>query len=492
MAAASLRRDAASPRHARPRAGERPGQLLTHVHPADLAGLGRVDLAAREAPLDKKRSLDKIHVIPLEPEGFARTEARPRQQEEERIEPPMLGLPSRLQERGELLGRHRPDLLQALGLGEGVDALAPSPAHLERRVGRDDPVVDSVAEKDREDRADHPDRVLAEPVGALAGEEVLDQASMEGTYLHTPERWQDVPGERVGVGREGAGLDVRRDVPEPALGVRRERHLAIDRRRRGLAAFADLLGEEVLGDRRKMAQVIDLFREEDTRDELGLGVVRDALADLLFPGTSTIQTRARYFLFVPWIYRRHEEKGMAVADVARKARSDEDKLIEALVQGGERPIGVDKRTALQRPARSIYWAGLSTWRIRCFQGSQDQYHRAWDALMRRRREALVDDDGELVDRSASVTWDPELPEAPTEFLKLASFALTRQEAEYLQHRILGLGATLLGYLVGKTKPAEDAEFAWTHPAAESFPPPFRGQVEHARLFSEAMHGAALL
>ncbi len=47
--------------------------------------------------------------------------------------------------------------------------------------------------------------------------------------------------------------------------------------------------------RRQMLDVIHLFAEQTTRDELGLGSVRDALADLLFPGTSTIQTRARYF-----------------------------------------------------------------------------------------------------------------------------------------------------------------------------------------------------
>ena len=49
-------------------------------------------------------------------------------------------------------------------------------------------------------------------------------------------------------------------------------------------------------ERRKMLDVVDLFREHDTRDELGIGSVRDAFADLLFPGTSTIMTRARYFL----------------------------------------------------------------------------------------------------------------------------------------------------------------------------------------------------
>lgn len=55
-------------------------------------------------------------------------------------------------------------------------------------------------------------------------------------------------------------------------------------------------------DRQKMMDAIQLFREPGTLDELGIGTVRDAFADLLFPGTSTIQTRARYFFFVPWVY----------------------------------------------------------------------------------------------------------------------------------------------------------------------------------------------
>jgi hypothetical protein len=36
--------------------------------------------------------------------------------------------------------------------------------------------------------------------------------------------------------------------------------------------------------RRKMLEVIDLFKEEGTVDELGIGSIRDALADALFPG----------------------------------------------------------------------------------------------------------------------------------------------------------------------------------------------------------------
>ena len=43
------------------------------------------------------------------------------------------------------------------------------------------------------------------------------------------------------------------------------------------------------------------FRIKESRDELGLGAIRASFADALFPGTSTIQTRLRYMLFVPWV-----------------------------------------------------------------------------------------------------------------------------------------------------------------------------------------------
>lgn len=46
-------------------------------------------------------------------------------------------------------------------------------------------------------------------------------------------------------------------------------------------------------DRERTHRIMDLFREEEARDGLGIDAVRDALSDLLFPGTSTIQTRLR-------------------------------------------------------------------------------------------------------------------------------------------------------------------------------------------------------
>ena len=87
--------------------------------------------------------------------------------------------------------------------------------------------------------------------------------------------------------------------------------------------------------RRQMLDVIDLFREQETRDELGIGTVRDAFADAFFPGTSTIQTRARYFLFVPWVYRELEAKRVPGDKVRDRARKGEVATIFALLKADD-------------------------------------------------------------------------------------------------------------------------------------------------------------
>ena len=56
-------------------------------------------------------------------------------------------------------------------------------------------------------------------------------------------------------------------------------------------------------DRQKALDVINLLSEQGAVDELGIGIIRDAFANYFFPGTSTIQTRAKYFLIVPYMLR---------------------------------------------------------------------------------------------------------------------------------------------------------------------------------------------
>lgn len=46
-----------------------------------------------------------------------------------------------------------------------------------------------------------------------------------------------------------------------------------------------------------------MFTQRGSRNELGIGQLRDGISDALFPGTSTLHTRARYLLFVPWSFQ---------------------------------------------------------------------------------------------------------------------------------------------------------------------------------------------
>lgn len=82
-------------------------------------------------------------------------------------------------------------------------------------------------------------------------------------------------------------------------------------------------------ERERMQRILALFKERDTRDELGLSGIRDSISDQLFPGTSTIQTRLRYMLFVPWVYKHLEGKHVNSATIARKARDLEIKLFHS-------------------------------------------------------------------------------------------------------------------------------------------------------------------
>jgi hypothetical protein len=257
-------------------------------------------------------------------------------------------------------------------------------------------------------------------------------------------------------------------------------------------------------ERRQAMEVIDLFGEDETRDELGLGTIRDCFADLLFPGTSTIQTRARYFLFVPRVFLDLERKKIPGHLINDRARALQGRLRDALIKGGEETGVIGYRAGLhvQRLPSSVYWYGLRRWGILKFDGTEDDYRRYLDSFYLRRDGAASADKGESPDVPPS-NWDPHLlhlfetaiKEQPTEsWSSESTFALTRTESEYLYQRIAGSAPhSLLAHLImtGQTI-SEDQRFPWEVPFKIGLQDPLAGQLMHARNFSEVMHGAALV
>lgn len=246
-------------------------------------------------------------------------------------------------------------------------------------------------------------------------------------------------------------------------------------------------------ERRKMLDVIDLFGEKTTRDELGLGSVRDAFADLLFPGTTTIQTTAKYFLFVPWMYIELERNQAPSNRIAERARNFEIRLAKTLGDA-DGVIGKRAKETLKRLPSSVYWQGLRVWGIRVYPKSQNEYHKSLDLHYTRLkgREAMATDfDGEGVHSASHCNWHPNIVPPPEDFPNVATMELTHEEASYLRERIIThCGSSLLAHLLKNYVDVRDLPFAWDLKA--SLPDALATPLGHAQNFSEAMHGAQLL
>ncbi|MDZ4312062.1 MAG: DUF6361 family protein [Cypionkella sp.] len=239
-------------------------------------------------------------------------------------------------------------------------------------------------------------------------------------------------------------------------------------------------------DRDRTRRIMDLFGTEESRDELGLGSIRDALADLMFPGTSVIQTRLRYMLFVPWIFRLAASRTGSAAARLDFTRGYEIRLIDALLAGGETTgiIGSEARAQLKRLPSDVYWAGLQRWGVRAEPGSRA------DCL------SLPPD---------SPAWISGLPDMPDEMppdpanLKPCDFILRSEEASFLKDRlVITASETLLttlalsGWRPTYTEGKLDVSAVWLHSDRPNWSARNRGIVTQAESFARVMRGASLL
>ena len=244
-------------------------------------------------------------------------------------------------------------------------------------------------------------------------------------------------------------------------------------------------------DQRRAREIVAMFSQAESRDELGLGQIRDALSDTLFPGTSVLLTRARYLLFVPWLYREGARRGRQGSQLSSWVDWHERRLIDALSNGGDREglIGRIAGAAIQNLPSTIYWNSLRRFDILRDDGSPTQI--GSHGLLARR----LNDATEFVEHSDAV-WDPSMPGPPEKFFELTScdFSLNREEATWLAERICQAAPdTLLQFLVAKgTRRREFAMFAWDDAEVNAAPEQVREAVDQARSFAVAMHGAALL
>ncbi len=85
-----------------------------------------------------------------------------------------------------------------------------------------------------------------------------------------------------------------------------------------------------------------------------------------------------------------------------------------------------------------------------------------------------------------------MPESPEDMLKNAELALRKEEAQYLQDRLLNRHSGSMMALLVANNQFSDVDFLWQHPILGSISETLQENVTHARNFSETVHGAALL
>lgn len=123
-------------------------------------------------------------------------------------------------------------------------------------------------------------------------------------------------------------------------------------------------------DRERVGSILDMLKPEGQIDELGIGTIRDALANQMFPGISTIQTKAKYFFIICYILQ--DFLRLPVKDRKKKSpveylREQEFEIMWYLAekyeyQLGTGVIGITKKRPeiiVRRPS-AIYWNGLNT------------------------------------------------------------------------------------------------------------------------------------
>lgn len=243
--------------------------------------------------------------------------------------------------------------------------------------------------------------------------------------------------------------------------------------------------------RAAMREVVRLFQDKDSVDELGIGSVRDAFSNYFFPGTSVLHTRARYLLFVPWLVA--ETGGQRLPHDRGKAqlRRNEVKLIESLVAGDERAgvIGRQARGDLKTMPSQIYWPALRTYGVRTWDVSVDAHLRRAREVGAFSAEVAMDDDASA---GRDVGFDPDaLALHPEKLLGSTTFDLSKDEAAYLQERFAKSTASVLGWLATHATDV-DVSRIWHHPQVGEMEDQMQARVDGARRLHYAWRGAPLL
>jgi hypothetical protein len=248
-------------------------------------------------------------------------------------------------------------------------------------------------------------------------------------------------------------------------------------------------------EQRKVREIVRMFSQRETQDEMGARRIVVALSDALFPGTSVLHSRARYLFFIPWL----AQKAAKSKYPERRFEGLERSLIAAFLADTEVPdadrtaglIGVTAGPRVKQLPSVAYWTALQEWGLLEWGGT---IAATLQRIKRYGSQGWVDDHDELSQRHVRV-WHAGIGEAPEGFLDDSlegGFRLQPHEAALIKELWLEHAAgSLLEHLVGADEPLQ-SPYPWTEPHAQSASSEVCELLDQAERFSLAIHGPQLL
>ena len=246
-------------------------------------------------------------------------------------------------------------------------------------------------------------------------------------------------------------------------------------------------------------QVLKMTSESVALDELGIGRIRDAFADCLFPGISTLQKHIKYFSLMPQVYRkaierRYNRQAEVRAEIVRLERIMTKNLYEgsSVKWGitGSDTIGKGSGSYVKYDPAYIYNSGLQTFEILRSLQVVELIYAASKALHAAPKKYRSDDDETADDAAeqAGIYQFCSFPQVDYDFTKSCSLDLTAADQAFITDHVLKARAcqgTLLRWLVDNPQIALPKEFA--HLRACSLPQELASIQDLAQRFADFIY-----
>lgn len=261
-------------------------------------------------------------------------------------------------------------------------------------------------------------------------------------------------------------------------------------------------------ERNKILNVLDMLTESGTLDELGIAPIRDGFSNLFFPGTSTIQTRAKYFFIVPYALKQLEHSSETNPNrILRQIDAIEHECGERLLEQHPGESGIIGKRSLQngkwvkRTPADIYWAGLRKYGIfTADKLSLTEYVRVSCQLknnkttlhcLGNRNDNAEDKDHD--DKDAGNLFSMQfwkIPRYDSNWQDQLEMRLTQEEGEFLRQQIIDrCKGSMLAYILENdlTEFLDCPSFRYMDMMIEKFPTDIQEDYMLAKAFSDFIY-----